>query len=170
MAAPVVTGVVALMLERNPSLTPAQVKARLKGTASPLAFGSLNTTGTGLVNAVAAVTAGPSSDPLTEAVSAGFASEMYSFLYGQPLSWRDLTFNGGVDANGIPWSEVTWSNVSWDAITWANVDWASFNWSTVNWQEISWEEISWEGITWESRSLKDKSNGRRVRRGWEALD
>jgi len=170
MAAPVVTGVVALMLERDPSLTPAQVKARLKGTTSPLAFGSLNTTGTGLVNAVAAVTAGPSSDPLTEAVSAGFASEMYSFLYGQPLSWRDLTFNGGVDANGIPWSQVTWSNVSWDAITWANVEWASFNWSTVNWQEISWEEISWEGITWESRSLKDKSKGRKVRRGWEALD
>src|SRR5439155_7291548 len=39
MAAPVVTGIVALMLERNPSLTPAQVKHRLLESASPLPFG-----------------------------------------------------------------------------------------------------------------------------------
>ena len=183
MAAPVVTGVVALMLERSPSLTPAQVKARLKGTASVLAYGSLNTTGSGLVDAVAAVTADQSVDPLAEQVSAGFASEMYSYLYGQPLVWRDLTFNGGVDANGVSWSDLSWSNVSWDATTWANVDWASFNWSTVNWQEISWEEISWEGISWETTSRKkdkaddkddkykpkERSKGTK-HRGWEALD
>src|SRR5882762_1164377 len=40
MAAPVVSGVVALMLERTPTLTPAQVKSRLMGTATPLAYGS----------------------------------------------------------------------------------------------------------------------------------
>jgi serine protease AprX len=150
MAAPVVTGVVALMLERTPSLTPAQVKARLKSATSALAFGSLNTIGAGLVNAVAAVTANQTADPVAEPVSAGFACEMYSLLYGQPLAWRDLAFNGGMDANGVPWSGVSWSNVSWDATTWANVDWASFNWAAVNWQEISWEEISWEGISWEA--------------------
>jgi serine protease AprX len=169
MAAPVVAGVAALMLERTPTLTPAQVKARLKGTASALAYGSAETTGSGLVNAVAAVTADQGADTALPPVAAGFASQMYAALYGQPLVWRDLAFNGGVDSNGVGWSDVTWSNLVWDAITWENLSWWSFNWSQVNWQEISWEEISWEGITWETLPHKDKK-GPNARRGWEALD
>jgi serine protease AprX len=171
MAAPVVTGVVALMLEHDPGLSPAQVKHRLTTTATALPFGSLETTGSGLVNAIAAIApSDPSADAIAEPVSAGFASEMYSFLYGQPLRWRDLAFNRGVDSNGVRWSEVSWSNVVWDAITWENTSWDSFNWSAVNWQEISWEEISWEGITWELVTHKDKNKGRKARSGWGLLD
>jgi serine protease AprX len=175
MAAPVVTGVVALMLERNPALTPAQVKSRLTGTATPLAYGSADTTGSGLVDAVAAVSAsdqttGASADP----VSAGFASEMYPYLYGQPLAWRDLAFNGGFDSNGVPWSDVSWGNISWDAITWGNISWEAFNWGAVSWQDISWEGITWEDISWETLGLKSKGNdkvkGRKGLLQWGVLD
>jgi serine protease AprX len=173
MAAPVVTGVVALMLERTPALTPAQVKARLKNTATPLAYGSVDTTGSGFVSAVAAVPAtdqpaGAAANP----VSTGFASEMYAFLYGQPLSWRDLASNGGVDSSGVPWSEVSWENVVWDAVTWENLRWESFNWSAVSWQEVSWEGVTWEEVSWETVTVKDKlkSKGSKARRVWEALD
>jgi serine protease AprX len=170
MAAPVVTGVVALMLEHSPALTPAQVKGRLKATATALAYGSAVTTGSGMVNAPAAVAAvGDTADATAIApVSAGFMSQMYSLIAGQPLAWRDLTYHGGVDSNGTPWSQVTWSNAVWDSVTWQNIDWWSFNWSAVTWQDISWEDISWEGITWEDISwevvpLKDK--GRKARGG-----
>ncbi len=157
MAAPVVAGVVALVLERSPALTPAQVKGRLRGTATALPFGSPETTGSGLVDAPAAVAASDrTADAGADPVSAGFASETYSLLYGQPLVWRDLTFNGGVDSSGVPWSAVSWSNVVWDAVTWQNIDWSSFNWSAVNWQDISWEGITWEDISWELVPLKDK--------------
>ncbi|HEY8786837.1 MAG TPA: S8 family peptidase [Candidatus Limnocylindria bacterium] len=174
MAAPVVTGVVALMLEQNPALTPAQVKDRLKGTATALSYGSPDTTGSGMVNAPAAVaasdqTAGAAADP----VSAGFASEMYPLIYGQPLVWRDLTFNGGVDSNGVPWSAISWSNVVWDTVTWQNVNWASFNWSAINWQDISWEDISWEGITWEDiswESVQLNGKGPKSHRGGKVLN
>ena len=174
MAAPVVTGVVALMLERTPALTPAQVKGRLKATATALAYGSAVTTGSGMVNAPAAVAAvGDTADATAIApVSAGFMSQMYSLIAGQPLAWRDLTYHGGVDSNGTPWSQVTWSNAVWDSVMWQNIDWWSFNWSAVTWQDISWEDISWEGITWEDISwevvpLKDK--GRKAR-GGKVLD
>jgi hypothetical protein len=127
-----------------------------------------------MVNAPAAVAA---SDQTAAAVavpvSAGFASEMYQIVYGQPLAWRDLLFNGGVDSNGTPWALVNWSNVVWDGATWQNIDWGSFNWSAVSWQDISWEDISWEGISWEDISwevlpLKDK--GRTGPRGGKVLD
>ena len=44
MAAPVVAGTIALMFERNPNLSTAQVKNRLKSTATPLSFGTAHTT------------------------------------------------------------------------------------------------------------------------------
>ena len=176
MAAPIVTGVVALMLEGSPTLTPAQVKARLKGTATALPFGSPETTGSGMVSAVAAVGASDqSASAAAEPVSAGFASEMYPLVYGQPLVWRDLTLNGGVDSNGVAWSDVSWSTLVWDAITWQNLNWSSFKWSAVNWQDIAWEDIAWEGITWEDVAwelvpLKDKDKGRKGHRGGKVLD
>ena len=42
MAAPMVSGATALMLERNSSLTPAQLKNRMKKSAQSLSFGSAN--------------------------------------------------------------------------------------------------------------------------------
>ena len=171
MAAPVVTGVVALMLERTPTLTPAQVKARLKGSAARLAYGSPDTTGSGLVSAVGAITSLDEPDAAAAApVSAGFAADVYASLYGQPLTWRDLAFNGGVDSHGVPWTDVNWSDITWDDITWENLSWLSFNWSVVNWQDMTWESITWEDITWDTVTLNEKSKGRKVRSGWEALD
>ena len=62
MAAPFVAGVVALMLSRSPSMTPAQVRARLEATASDVApAGRDPRTGHGVVDPAAAlgVPAGP---------------------------------------------------------------------------------------------------------------
>jgi subtilisin family serine protease len=174
MAAPVVAGVIALMLERTPALTPAQVKSRLMATATPLAYGSVDTTGSGLVNAVAAVAATDQTAPAADPVSSGFASQMYPYLYGQPLVWRDLAFNGGVDSNGVQWSDISWSNISWDAITWQNISWEAFNWAAVSWQDISWEGITWEDISWEMLALKTSGKGkikaRKGQREWGALE
>jgi hypothetical protein len=55
MAAPVVAGTVALMLEANPALTPAQVKAILEATAEPNRAFSPQAQGAGFLNARAAV-------------------------------------------------------------------------------------------------------------------
>lgn len=172
MAAPIVTGVVALMLEGTPTLTPALVKQRLKSSAAPLAYGSPSTTGSGLVNAPAAVAAlDQTVDAASVPVSAGFAGNVYTSLYGQPLVWRDPGFNGGVDSKGVRWSDITWSGISWDVITWENITWEAFNWSAVTWQDLTWESVTWEDITWDT-VLKDKAKakGHKVRSGWEALN
>ncbi len=57
MAAPIVSGVAAQMLEANPALSPAQVKAILTETAQPLAFVPRLEQGAGVVEAARAVAA-----------------------------------------------------------------------------------------------------------------
>ncbi|HEX9495483.1 MAG TPA: S8 family peptidase [Candidatus Limnocylindria bacterium] len=149
MSAPVVAGIVALMLERDPRLTPAQVKHRLRTTATPLAFGTPTSTGAGMVNALAAVAAAdPAADLSTYRVSDGFATQMRTYITGQPIVWRDPLYNGGVDSMGRPWAAITWDTAVWDPITWQNIAWESFTWTG-----IAWEGMAWEGIAWETTTL-----------------
>lgn len=55
VAAPIVSSVIAQMLEANPRLTPSQIRAILTDTATPIAGYPLERQGAGVVNAAAAV-------------------------------------------------------------------------------------------------------------------
>jgi len=57
VAAPIVTSVIAQMLEANPRLTPQQIRAILASTASPLPNVPTERQGAGVINAAEAVTA-----------------------------------------------------------------------------------------------------------------
>ena len=57
VAAPIVSAVVAQMLQANPALTPEQVRRILKETAVPLMDMALDQQGAGIVNPAAAVAA-----------------------------------------------------------------------------------------------------------------
>jgi hypothetical protein len=146
MAAPVVAGTVALMLERNSTLKPAQIKKRLKSSATALSgFGSQDQ-GAGRVNAAKAVASiNTERDSSEGRVSDSFAKDMRRFIQGQPITWRNPLYNGGTDSRGITWENVTWENITWDGITWENV-----TWENLTWENITWEGITWENITWES--------------------
>jgi serine protease AprX len=164
MAAPVVAGTIALMLEKNPSLRPAQVKQRLRATATAVAYGSVNATGAGVVNAAAAVASvDPATYVNTAVVSDGFATATYTYLNGQALTWRDLSFNGGVDSAGTPWPNVTWTNIIWDDITWQDLNWDAFDWTLVTWKDLNWEDIYWETTTLNVNTLG-------TRGGWVLLN
>jgi serine protease AprX len=161
MSAPLVAGVLALMYERNPSLSPAQAKKRLRSTATPLLDGGLLDRGAGLVNALgAAASVDPGKEYAPDRVSDAFAKDMRKFIQGQPFPWRDLLFHGGVDSAGNTWEGVTWDNVRWDGTTWENLLWEGFTWEGVTWDTVTWEAVTWEtsdqqdagtqtGTTWE---------------------
>ena len=146
MAAPIVAGTVALMLERNSTLAPNQVKKRLKSGATPIPnFGTL-AQGAGRIDAAKILGAISTEREYSEGrVSDSFAKDMRRFIQGQPLVWRDPTFNGGVDTRNITWENITWENITWDNITWENI-----SWENLTWENITWENVTWENITWES--------------------
>lgn len=147
MAAPLVSGAVALLLQRYPGLTSRQVKAQLRATAHPLSGVSPFDQGAGLIDAFAALSAPLVPVPPSDArVSDAFATDLGRLLYGQPLVWRDLQYNGGVDSRGLRWTDISWENITWNDISWENLSWESFTWTNISWETISWEDISWETI------------------------
>jgi serine protease AprX len=107
-AAPVVTGIAALILQQNPDLTPDQVKARIVNNASDMAGSNAPS-----VNAYAAVFG-----PDQGSANSGYLKSF--ILDPRPLL---VVLMGGylqsqVDANAITWDAITWDAITWDAITW----------------------------------------------------
>lgn len=158
MSAPIVAGIAALYVELHPAARPRAVKAQLMGTAHALPGVAATDQGSGVVDALAAVTTNPVPMSFTRyPASRAFADQMFAKLKGQPIVWRDLTFNGGVDSHGITWEGITWENITWDAITWENITWEGFTWEAISFADITltgitWESVTWEGITWETSS------------------
>lgn len=95
MSAPHVSGVVALLLEAAPWLTPAQVKSVLASTATPIAGCPVAYCGAGQVNALAAVRAA-----LASAASPPAASLVASALSGAAPLAVTLDASGSSDADG----------------------------------------------------------------------
>jgi hypothetical protein len=104
MAAPVVSGTVALMLQANPTLTPNAVKAILQYTAESIAGPDFLTQGAGFINAKGAVDlavhlASPSTMPYPS--TAGWSLH---------LVWGNHLARGGrLTADATAWStDVVW--------------------------------------------------------------
>jgi serine protease AprX len=141
MAAPMVVGVVALMLQDEPNLTPDQVKYRLihgtdRALTVPLDGQEVNypyLDGAGAVNSTA-----------TEAANTG--------LEASQLLWTGST--------PINWSSVNWNSVNWNSVNWNSVNWNSVNWNSVNWNSAVLEPPTLGGIlplaegeSWETPAL-----------------
>jgi serine protease AprX len=164
MSTALVSGTVALMLERNPSLTPRQIKTRLKDTAIELAYTPDGAMGAGMVNAFSAVGSNTSAGSYTaQALSDSFARDIYGSLLGQRIVWRSLSANGGVDSAGIPWSNITWQNITWNTITWNNIVWEAFTWTNITWTNITWQNVTW--LTTSTQSVNGLAGS-----GWRLVD
>jgi serine protease AprX len=145
MSAPVVAGTIALMLERNATLVPSQIKKRLKDGAVKLAGATVLDQGAGRIDVLKTVGAINADREYSEGrVSDSFAKDMRKFVQGQPLAWNDRAYNGGVDSHNITWDNITWDNITWDNVTWDNLSWENLSWENISWESLTWENISWE--------------------------
>ncbi|MEE9217776.1 MAG: S8 family peptidase [Acidobacteriota bacterium] len=126
MSAPIVTGIVALMLEQNPSLTPNLVKAILMYTAEDRGY-DVMTQGAGYVNAVGALeVAGKITDSpdktsdaeywLSEPLSGESTIGGQALFWGGRMLWGDALFWGGFGALSYDFESM------WDqAVFWGNL-------------------------------------------------
>jgi|SRR5579884_1182173 len=143
MAAPVVAGAAALLLEANPSLSPDTLKARLMLSADKWTDPSGNydpcTYGAGYLNIPAAlastVTTGSyaTSPPLTRDANGNVLINTILWGTNSPNGANILWETSGINLNIIWGSNIVWgttilwgSNILWGATTWAdNIIWGS---------------------------------------------
>jgi len=160
MATGVVSGAAALLLERQPSLSPDQVKALLVRNTQQ--FGQFGQTGlpdpsadgSGLLDARGADRALQRSLVVPSAngglrPSDGFARALYPVLFGSPLYWKNPLL-GGVLWNLFTWDTLAWNSVAWDNFAWDSVAWDSVAWDSVAWDSVAWDNFAWDSVAWDS--------------------
>jgi serine protease AprX len=118
-AAPVVSGVVAQLLQARPTLTPGQVKWLLTHTAQPINGPG---TGAGYPRTGAAVQRSGVGNANSGLVPNNYLAAAYASKVGLTLSW----------------DTVSWDTVAWDTVSWNTVSWDSVSWNTVSWNTVSW--------------------------------
>lgn len=125
MAAPVVSGVVAMLLQDEPNLTPDQVKYRLTATANADWSGYLSSpSGVGYLDAYAAV-----NGSTTESANTGLMVSQMLTTGSDPIAW-----------DSVGWNSVGWNSVGWNSVGWNSVGWNSVGWNSVGWNTSTWDD------------------------------
>ena len=127
-AAAAVSGLAAVILADNPSLTPDQLKHTINHYADSITYGTTRD-GRGLVD----------DDTATSAV----------ITTGSPQGHPTATLVGGLTAPaGSTWSGGTWSGSTWSGSTWSGSTWSGGTWSGSTWSGSTWSGSTWSGSTW----------------------
>ena len=116
-SAPQVAGAIALMLEANPNLRPAEIKDILSGTASPMPKYFYHEAGAGMLNTHAAVLEAAFPDRKMGVFRSTISRNGVRFATSTSQSFTEMVFPGIVRSTGItiPQNTVQASvNVSWD--------------------------------------------------------
>jgi serine protease AprX len=163
MAAPMVSGTVALMLEQDPLLNPGTVKARLMRSARKVSTGDPFASGAGVLDILAALRASgevadaPSPRVFPDSATGHLGVENTAVLWGNPafplsdawssaVIWPEATLwsQSVVLSNGILWPEgLEGSSLLWPELAAVSTLWPeSTLWSeAVLWPELPLEEI-----------------------------
>ena len=110
MSAPMVAGVVALLLQDEPNLTPDQVKYRIINS-SPWQ-GSVR-----YLDAYAVI-----KGTSTNSSNTGIAASQLLWTGSNPITW-----------NSVGWNSVGWNSVGWNSVGWNSVGWNSVGWNSTFW-------------------------------------
>ena len=143
-AAPVITGIVAQIIARNPDMSPDQIKGAVMRHARPVPRAERNSCGVGQVNAVRAVMNAPRASNPNAALNRFLKTDGATGLtVFDAVSWSDVA-KANVSWDAVSWTDVSWSDVSWDAVSWSDVSWTDVSWSDVSWSDVSWEDAAEE--------------------------
>ena len=118
MAAPIVSGAVALLLQDEPNLNPDQVKYRLMATANKSWAGyDSATAGAGYLDIYAAVYG-----TTTETANTGTLPSQLLTTGSEPITW------GSAGWNSAGWNTAGWNTAGWNTAGWNTAGWNSDYW------------------------------------------
>lgn len=156
-AAAVTSGAVALLLQARPSLTPDQVKALLKSSATTLGNTSRTVQGSGRIDVnLAALSLVPLGSTQTWGYSAGTGS-LEAARGSSHVADDGVELTGEQDIFGRPWDGAAWASAAsvgaaWTGGTWNGSDWTGDCWCATTWAGTSWNGRTWIGDSWTGRT------------------
>jgi serine protease AprX len=166
-SAAVVSGTVALLLQRNPELTPDQVKGVLVASADRLPEDPSPVQGAGQIDAKGALEILKQGNvpayTQTHPRSTGLGSLDLSRGGSAVVDPEDGTRLGGEqDVFSTAWDAAAWAQASsagnaWEGGTWRSVQWAGDGWDGATWQGRTWSGRTWSGRTWSGRTWSTMS-------------
>ena len=158
-AAAVVSGAVALLLERRPDLSPDQVKALVVGSADRLNGFGPDAQGAGRLD-VARALAAPTPDPaeVRQAFAPAKVNGLVVKLVLGGMGQRP-TDVGPVGPDGGKWKGSSWGGSSWGGSSWGGSSWGGSSWGGSSWGGSSWGGSSWGGSSWGGSSWGGSSWG-----------
>ena len=171
-AAAITSGSAALVLNRTPSLTPDQVKARIVNTATVGPVTDPSKVGAGWLNAYAATMSNSTASAnqgLTPSTGLGslqlsrgslkvyVQTGLVTDLLGQlvpvftgitgALTAQNQPFDQNLYFTG-PWTTSSWYTSSWYTSSWYTSSWYTSSWYTSSWYTSSWYTSSWYTSSW----------------------
>jgi serine protease AprX len=176
-AAAYVTGAVALLLQRDPQLTPDQVKQMLARSARKLRGAPAFVQGQGeldlskLLRTAPALHPHPGPGGLAGPPGPGHGpGGAGSFQWstgsgslelsrgGFHLTMNGVVLQGDEDIFGMPFDSTamaaleaahsSWSGGKWNGSVWTGSSWSGSSWSGSSWSGSSWSGSSWSGSSW----------------------
>jgi serine protease AprX len=172
-SAALLTGAVALVLEKHPEATPDQVKKLMMTTGLDISGKSQAIGGGALQLAVTLATPlpGAGASEQTWAWSTGTGKLEQSrgsdhlTMDGVQLDGERDIFGQGFDsasmadleAAGSSWSGGTWNGSKWTGSSWSGSSWSGSSWSGSSWSGSSWSGSSWSGNSWSGSSWSGSS-------------
>ncbi|MBW3668242.1 MAG: S8 family serine peptidase [Actinobacteria bacterium] len=176
----VVAGAAALMIQKDYSLGPNRVKARLmetarggsgmpgtnvSGTGSIDAYNAVNSTSTSVANQGVKLAMGGGSLQLTRAGNPVYNPDTGAILTDDEANTA-LGFNrteyfsdswAGASWNGASWNGASWNGASWNGASWNGASWNGASWNGASWNEAGWTGASWNGASWNGASWNGAS-------------
>ena len=150
-AAPMVSGIAALILGRHPDFTPDQVKGAIMIGAKPLPRATDMSEGVGEVNAGRSIERQGAPNP---------NRALDSFIVSDPVSGAPIfdAASWAAKAKGdASWASASWSDASWASASWASASWAEASWSDASWASASWASTASAAASWADLSLASAS-------------
>jgi serine protease AprX len=144
-AAPVVSGIVALMLEDDPELSPDDIKLRLMATAEPLPDTSELQQGAGMVSASAALASSLEANGPTLSADLGDGTTILpADRYDE---WNDYKWTR-YKWTRYKWTRYKWTRYKWTGVDWTRYKWTRYKWTGVDWTRYKWTRYKWTGVDW----------------------
>ncbi len=174
----IVSGLVALLLQQDPTLTPDQVKAALlmSATAGPVGDPLVDGHGVANVSAASAVAgqvslnqgaaeaAESQSPPATVSLSSSWAASSWNpanwsgpAWEASPLSTAALNssatnsvsgVSGVSGVQGLAWNGAAWNGAAWNGAAWTGAAWNGAAWNGAAWNGAAWNGAAWNDDSW----------------------